>query len=496
MKRLLFAQIKVGPSATLWCALLLLAFSTIAATSPAQTFTTLADFNKKNGGNPHAPLVQGLNGNFYGTTTDAGANGAGTIYSITPAGVLKVLHSFDGTDGSEPYAGLVLGANGNFYGTTDGGGAYSSGTVFEITPGGKLTTLYNFCTLTGCADGQYPGAALVQAGNGNFYGETNSSGANGYGTVFAITPAGKLTTLYSFCSLPNCVDGIAPDGAIVLAENGNIYGTTEYNSNAVDETGGTVFELTPAGKLTTLYNFCSQGGQTCTDGYLPVAGLMQANNGMLYGTTLYGGDEENDGTFYQITTTGKLTTLYVFCRLANCADGSRPFGPPAQANDGNFYGTTLLGGGNGNIYEMTAAGAATPLYSFCTEANCTDGGDPEAALLQSTNGTLYGTNLYGGGVTGTSCSLSGCGTVYSLSVGLGPLVQTVPTSGKVGAKVTILGNNLTGTTAVTFNGTASAVTVVSPTEITTTVPSGATSGKVKVTTPSGVISTYVVFRVT
>jgi uncharacterized repeat protein (TIGR03803 family) len=283
---------------------------------------------------------------------------------------------------------------------------------------------------------------------------------------------------------------------LVLAANGNIYGTTEYNSNVVDEKGGTVFELTPAGKLTTLYNFCTQLSGPCTDGYLPASGLVQASNGMLYGTTMYGGDVENDGTFYQITTAGELTTLYVFCRLANCADGSVPLGLPVQANDGNFYGTTVLGGGNGSIYEMTPAGVATPLYSFCSEPNCTDGGEPEAALLQSTNGTLYGTNFFGGGVTGTTCTRSGCGTVYSLSVGLGSLAQTVPTSGKVGAKVTILGNDLTGTTAVTFNGTAASFTVVSTTEITTTVPSGATSGKVKVTTPDGVISTYVVFRVT
>src|SRR6266567_2955163 len=127
------------------------------------------------------------------------------------AQTFTTLHSFDLTDGGNTYAGLVQATDGNLYGTTVGGGAKGDGTVFKITPSGTLMTLYSFCSKSGCTDGAYPFAGLVQATDGNFYGTTFKGGAHpSSGTVFKITPSGTLTTLYSFCSKSGCTDGYFP----------------------------------------------------------------------------------------------------------------------------------------------------------------------------------------------------------------------------------------------------------------------------------------------
>jgi uncharacterized repeat protein (TIGR03803 family) len=483
----------------------------VAVTSSAKTFTTLVSFDGANGSSPqYVSLVQGLDGNFYGTTLEGGANGHGTVLKITLAGKLTTLYSFcsqtNCTDGANPYAGLVLGTDGNFYGTTYQGGAQCSyiegcGTVFKITPAGTLTTLYSFCSQTNCSDGLYPYAVLVQASNGNFYGTTFAGGAlacshtpfGGCGTIFEITPAGSLTTVYSFCpDYPTCSDGAAPNG-LVQATSGDFYGTTfaggasELCGSSYGSGCGTVFQITPGGSLTTLYSFCIQ--TSCSDGELPYAGLVQATNGNFYGTTSVGGTGF-DGTVFEINPSGKLTTLYSFCSQTNCTDGANPYAGVIQATNGNFYGTTGAGGANGSygtVFEISPAGKLTTLYSFCPQTNCTDGEFPFGGLLQATNGNFYGTTNQGGA--------KGDGTVFSLSVGFGPFVETQPASGKVGAKVIVLGNNLTGSTSVTFNGTAATFTVVSSTEITTTVPTGATTGTVEVATPSGTLKSNVKFRV-
>ena len=170
-----------------------------------------------------------------------------------------------------------------------------------------------------------------------------------------------------------------------------------------------------------------------------------------------------------------FTTLHSF----NGTDGANPFAGVIQASDGNLYGTTGLGGANGDgtIFKITPGGTLTTLYSFCSLSGCADGNEPFAGLVQGTNGDFYGTAVKGG--TSTACYLgSACGTLFSLSVGLPPFVKTQTTSGKVGAAVKILGTDLTGATSVSFNGTAAVFTVVSPSLITTTVPAGATTGKV------------------
>jgi uncharacterized repeat protein (TIGR03803 family) len=468
-----------------------------ATASPATTtFTTLATFTGPNGKDPGLleSLVQGLDGNFYGTTTEGGANkvcldeesgkdvGCGTVFKVTPGGTVTVLHSFDKTDGSFPLTGLVLGSNGNFYGVTSAGGGDADGTVFEITPGGTLTTLVHFDGTNGRA----PLVPLVQGSNGNFYGATSTGGANGDGTVFEITPAGTLTTLHSFCSLAKCADGEDPNG-LIQAANGNLYGTTYtggVNSSCptdapLTESGcGTVFKITPGGTLTTLLSF---GG---TNGALPNATLVQATNGNFYGTTDLGGtfclDDGGCGTIFEITPGGTLTTL-LDCNGTDC---SQPFPGLIQASDGNFYGTTEAGGANpgcGIIFEI-AGGTLTTLVNFGsgTISSCDPGG-----LVQGTDGNFYGTTVIG----------NGGGTVFSLAVGLGPFVEANPTSGNAGTAVTILGNNLTGSTSVTFNGVQATFNVVSSTEITTTVPNGAITGKVQVTTPTGTLSSNVNFQV-
>ena len=447
-----------------YAVLLLCAATTIP--SLAQTFTTMHSFDGTDGALPYAGLVQASDGNLYGTTEAFGASGYGTVFKITPSGKLTTMHSFDGTDGAYPYAGLTQAINGNLYGTTYEGGTDNDGTVFKITSNGRLTTLHSFDG----RDGSRSTAGLIQATNGDLYGTTLYGGTSGGGSVFKITTGGKLTTLGSFCCNPYA--------GLVQTTDGNLYGTTEDGgANGY----GAVFKITPSGKLTTLHSF--RYGL----GYDPTAGLAQATDGNFYGTTYEGGSHHlRNGTVFKITPSGKLTTLVNF----DVTDGSYPDAELVQATDGNLYGTTLEGGANdhGTVFKITPSGTLTTVYSFCSKSACADGAFPAAGLIQATNGTFYGTTEDGGA--------NGYGAVFSLSVGLGPFVKTRPTSGKVGAAVKILGTDLTGTTSVTFNGTAAVFKVVSPSSINATVPESATTGEVDVTTPNGTLKSNLVFRVT
>ncbi len=459
--------------------------------STAQTFNLLLQFDGSNGASPVAGLAQGLDGNLYGTTVRGGSTDYGTVFKITPSGALTTLYSFCALsgciDGVGPEASVVLGTDGNFYGTTPSGGANGWGTVFKITPAGALTTLYSFCAKTNCDDGGSPESALVQASDGSFYGTTESGGGSVQyaGTVFKITPAGVLTSLYSFCALTSCADGESPFGALVQAPNGSLFGTTSLGGA---NQHGTVFEITTTGKLTTLYSFCARSN--CADGSDPYGTLIRGLDGDFYGTTYYGGTN-NYGTVFKITPTGALTTLYSFCGQANCADGAQPFAGLVQAIDGNFYGTTFEGGasGHGVIFKITSSGALTTLYSFCSQTDCADGAQPFASLVEDTSGTFYGAASGGGNKS------SADGTLFSLSVGLGPFIEALPGVGVVGAPVKILGTGLTGTTRVTFGGVPAAFRVVSPSEIATMVPSGAKTGTVQAVTPGGTLSSIAPFRV-
>jgi len=453
-----------------------------AIASPAQTFTSLARFDWVDGSGP-TRLVQGTDGNFYGVTGMGGPygsagtqSGGGTIFKITPAGSLTTIYSFcphsGCADGQAATGGLLLGKNGEFYGVTSGGGANGDGTVFEVTPGGKLTTLHSFDG----ADGISPTGPLIQAANGRFYGTTALGGTSGYGTFFEITEKGELTTLYSFCVQPGCMDGEYPVGSLVQATNGNFYGTTECGGTSSNCPGGcgTVFEITPSGTLTTLHNF------DVTDGSTPQGELVQATDGSFYGTALYGANyagycELGCGTVFKLSARGVFTTLHIF----DYADGANPASGLIQGTDSKFYGTTVSGGADhsGTVFEITAEGAVSTLHSF----NGTDGYFVWAGLLQATDGKFYGTSAYG--------------TVFSLDVGLGPFIKVLPTAGRVEEVVTILGNDLEWARRVTFDGREACFRVISSTEIEAVVPHDAKTGYVEVITPQRHLKSNVEFRV-
>jgi uncharacterized repeat protein (TIGR03803 family) len=384
----------------------------------AQTFTSLLSFDGTDGAFPQGALVEGADGNLYGTAPFGGAHGAGTVFKVTPDGKLTTIHSFDYTDGEAPYTGVIRGRNGNFYGVTSFAGRNEYGTVFEVTPEGKLTTLYNFCSVFNCVDGATPYAGLVEGRDGNLYGTTYAGGAAGAGTIFKLTPDGTLSTLHNFCSYLDCADGTAPLTASLLeASNGNFYGTTPMGGGL---RVGTVFEITPDGDFTTLHNFCSLSN--CVDGANPEGTLIEGRNGNLYGTTSSGA--LGGGTVFEITPEGKLTTLYKFCSQPNCADGAGPDGGLVQGRNGNFYGTTYTGaetsyGYGGRIFEITPEGKLRTLHVFCSERGCIDGRAPVAGLTRAKCGIFYGTT-FEGGVYGTSqCGVYGdygCGTLFKLDL--------------------------------------------------------------------------------
>lgn len=476
----------------------------IAIVSHAQTLKTLADFTFTEGSSPNSPLVQGVNGKFYGTT-GAGGNsafcivdrkpyGCGTTFDVTTAGTLSALHMFEGTDGEAPIS-LSETANGNLFGVTFYTGTLSSGgTVFSMTPNGLLSTLYTFCTEPNCSDGSYPSTRLALSPTGKLYGATYGGGVNGSGTIFQITPSGKLTTVYDFCSQPSCSDGSNPS-ELIQASNGLMFGTTQSGGK---QGGGTVFQVTPSGTLNTLYSFCSQA--SCVDGSSPTS-LVQGTDGDLYGITQAGGANclnflpSGCGTIFKLTAKGALTTLYSFCAQTNCPDGSFPDGI-MQATDGNLYGTTSQGGLSGNwgtIFRIPINGGLQTVHRFCSQANCDDGAGPMAGLMQATDGNFYGTT----GEGGSNClRVAGCGSVFRLTMGLSPFVDIVPSFGKVGSVISILGNDLEKTKSVTFNGNALApFTTISNTLIRVTVPAGATTGVIQVNTVDGALSSNAAFRV-
>jgi uncharacterized repeat protein (TIGR03803 family) len=460
----------------------------------AQTLTSLMSFDKTDGYEPSS-LVQGSDGNLYGVTYYGGVSsncpngngyGCGTIFRVTPAGALTVLYAFcsqaNCADGSEPLGSLVQGANGSFYGVTQSGGVSSGqcgegcGTVFEITPTGKLTSLHSFCSQTNCADGLEPLGGIAMAGDGAFYGTTGYGGANRSGTVFAITPGGKLTTLHSFCAQTNCPDGSLPTAALVQATDGKLYGSTDFGGTY---NRGTIFSITTAGKFATLHIF--------NKGINPMPEeLIQSADGNLYGTTASGG-LYRQGTVFRMTPSGTLTYLHSFCAQIGCTDGYDPQGL-VQGNEGNFYGTSNGGSASygGTVFEITPTGSFNILYDFCAQTGCPDGAGPRG-LMQATNGNFYGVTSLGG--------VDNDGTVFVLSTGLGPFVEAIPKFSSTGKLVYILGNNLTGTTSVTFNGTAATFSVASDSYIKATVPSGATTGTIKVATPSGTLSSNAPFHV-
>jgi uncharacterized repeat protein (TIGR03803 family) len=488
-----FAKVSRSMMASTLCVLMWVA---VPGISFAQSFTSLYSFcsqaNCPDGNVPNGWLVQGSDGNFYGTASAGGADGFGTVFKITPAGHLTTLHSFNSTDGSEPSA-LIRASDGNFYGTTASGGgtncsrgSNACGTVFKITPAGALTTLYAFCARANCTDGFNPAAALVEGSDGDLYGTTADGGAAGQcetlgcGTVFKITLAGALTTLYTFCPGGHCTnaaDGANPNAALVRGSDGSFYGTTENGGGATKCLFGcgTVFKVSATGTFVSLHAFNG------TDGINP-GQLIQALDGNFYGTT--------PGNIFKMTASGSLTPLHTF----RITDGYIPVGL-IQGTDGNLYGVTQQGGNNqdcifgcGTVFKATTSDSFTTLHNFTGS----DGSAAIGGLVQGTDGALYGTTSKGG--SSTHCQ-GGCGTVFKLGVGLTPFVEAQPLAGDIGAPVTILGSNLSGATRVAFNGLAASFNIVSSSEITTTVPAGATTGKIQVTASGDTLTSYNDFQI-
>jgi uncharacterized repeat protein (TIGR03803 family) len=331
---------------------------TVFSVSPDGAVTTLYSFcsqaNCPDGFEPLGGLVE-INGSLFGTTAYGGANNYGTVFEVDlPNGNLfATLHSFDYTDGAYPYAGLTYygSVSGLLFGTTTYGGANGNGTVFQIIPAlpYTLTTLYNFCSQLNCTDGNFVYSALTGA-KSELWGTTYSGGASGFGTIFRITISGALQTVHSFA----VTDGAGPIGGLVYARNGDFYGTTAGGGSTYD---GTAFEMTPEGTLTTLYNFCA--GDYCPDGVGPEGTLIQAANGDFFGTTVTGGVNLR-GTVFEMTAAGKLTTLHSFAG----PDGASPVAGLVQVGS-TLYGTTLLGGGSsacpgepvgcGTVFSLAAA---------------------------------------------------------------------------------------------------------------------------------------------
>jgi uncharacterized repeat protein (TIGR03803 family) len=409
--------------------LLVAFFCAAVLDSRAQSFTTLLTFAGDNGANPKSvTLVQASDGNLYGTTSSGGSTancsaGCGTIFKIGLDGKITTLHNFceqpDCTEGTGPQAGLIQAKDGNFYGTTVGGGAHNgNGTIFKMTPTGEVTTTYSFCAMQNCADGYYPYAALVQGADGDLYGTTSGGGTKDSGTVFKITPAGELTTLYSFCTKPDCTDGSNPIAELTQGADGSLYGMTSQGGKG----SGTIYKITSSGALTTIYTFCSK--VQCADGGNPKGGLIQAADGSFYGTTFSGGSG-NAGTFFEFTAQGALTTIFSFC--TGCAIGGSPYSTLVQGTDGNFYGTAYYGGatGQGTAYKVTPPPKVIPPSKVkptwkVTAIHSFDGSDayPIAALMQATDGNFYGTT-FNGGSSPKCLNSGGCGTVFRLSAGSG-----------------------------------------------------------------------------
>ncbi len=455
----------------------------IARPAQAQTYTKLYDFGvvdpSQNG--PNGQLALGRDGNFYGTINSIISG----IYQITPQGEETMLWwAPTSPNGSVCYGGLTLGADGLLYGTCEMWNSYSGngGIIFKYDPSkgqNGFTILYSFPY---CGTTWLP-SPLTLGTDGNLYGTTYGSGYcdTGYGTFFRITPAGKFITPHAFQGqLGN--DAGEPTGALTLGPNGNFFGTSAVGGNS----GGTVYEITPNGKVTLLYKFSNTGPMD------PIAGVVQGADGKGYGTT-YEGGTYSEGAIFQLAGVNKINYLHYFNQSVDHAEF--PSFPLTLGTDGSLYGPSLsfyMGGyGYESLFKITTKGVYTDLYNL-QPAACADG-TPDGCMLSSPlalhpNGTFYGTTAQGGS--------AGRGVFYGLNTGFRPYIILQFPIGKIGRAIGIFGVGLTGATAVSFNGVAANFTVQSDTYLTTTVPTGATSGYVTVVTASGTLKSALKLAVT
>jgi len=431
------------------------------------------------------------------------------------------LFDFDGPNGATPGPAmqLVQGFDGKLWGTTSAGGSAGDGTIFNVRfPNFSLNIAYSFDS----ADAYVPVAGLTLDPNGRFYGVTEYGGENNLGNVFSFSPNGTPTALT--LGFDGSI-GSYPVAGLLLASSGILYGTAgsggAYDSGTIFEihangnsfmkvtdlpsaspyltlvqgrnglfygalpygglnSKGEVFKMDVLGGISSLHSFSGSDGEN------PVGSLVEGANGDFYGTTYVGG-MDNVGTIFAITPGGTFKTIHNFRFGINASNkGFNPDAALVEGSDGNLYGVAAGGGlyGYGVIFRITPARQYTVLHSFnFEEAEYAGSG----GLVQATDGNFYGT-LSGGGA-------NQLGLLYRLSVGLAPFVKLLPGLGKVGSTVDILGTNLTGATTVTFNGTPATFTVASGARIKAVVPTGATSGPVQVTTPNGTLLSNTTFQV-
>ena len=424
---------------------------------------------------PVSTPIQGRDGSLYTTASGDGiTHGYGGVLRtpLTSKGT-RLLHAFGGTDGENPLSGVILATDGNYYGVASS--ATGAGVFYKVSPAGTYTILHQF---SGQSDGGYPLAPPLQASDGNLYGTTGVGNLDD-GTVYKYSPAsGTFTTIFSFNQ--DGSQGSQVGSVLVQASNGNLYGTAQLGGTS---NCGTIFELSTSGSLLWEYSFpCGAGGRDPLN-------LMQASDGNFYGTTALGGNittqiecKSGCGILYKLSN-GVVSTLYSFSGNPN--DGASPIAL-TQGTDGNLYGLTAAGGTQnlGTIYQISAGGQYKLLYSFVTEV----GRSPGASLLQHTSGRFYGTTGLGG--------QNNQGSLFSLDMGLGPFIALVRYTGRIGQPVQILGQGLTGSTAVTINGiAATSFKVVTDRYMTAVVPTGATTGPVVVTTPKGTLTSNHNFRI-
>jgi uncharacterized repeat protein (TIGR03803 family) len=511
-------------------ALLTLAFATQVQ---AQTYTDLFDLDGTSHGccpvNP-AAIAQGRDGNLYGTIIAGGVNGRGNIFKSTPTGTITVLHDFNTTDGSSPQGGLTLGTDGNFYGSTTFGGSHSVGTLFKVTASGTFTTIYNF---TNGADAGFPHASpilgtdgklygvsgtgsnglvyrsttagvltplatlgiqcdspLVQGTDGKFYGITNLGGVNNRGQVFSVTTAGVVKTVFSF----NDPTGALPFGPLLQAPDGNFYGTASIGGT---NGGGVVYKLTMAGVYTVLHNFDNVNR---VNGFTPTTGVVEGSDGFLYGVTSVGGASLG-GTIFKVKTD---STGFAIVHNFDTSHGSGPDSMITLHTSGKIFGLTNAGGSHNDgvlysfannlksfvqpvVLQSAKVGAGVGLLgqNFSTATQVLFG--TGTGTFTVTGNTFINAKPVEGATTGfITVKEPGGDQLTTKKFKIAPgITSFTPTSGAVGTSVTITGTTLTGATSVKFNGKAATFTVNSDTKITATVPAGATTGKISVTTPGG-----------
>jgi uncharacterized repeat protein (TIGR03803 family) len=335
----------------------------------------LHSFSGPDGARPGA-LIETADGTFLGTTSSGGDFNLGTIFRMIPNGNVTLVHSFaGGSEGASPFGALVL-VGDDFYGVTAGGGDFNHGTIFKLTPDGSVVTVHHFA---GGIDGHQPSSPLLLASDGQFYGTTRGGGTADKGTLYRAGADGSFAVLSSFAG---GLDGEFPGGALIEASDGNFYGSAGGGYSTFLVNGlGVLYKVAPDGTFTLLHRFIG------SDGIGP-SGLVQALDGHFYGTTISGG-LPGAGTVFRMAADGTITTLHAFSGSPN---GAYPGSGLIKATDGALYGTTTAGGraltfsSTGTVYRITPAGSFSVVYVF---NGAFDGGEPRG-LYQASDGNLYG----------------------------------------------------------------------------------------------------------